>query len=210
MTKNLIILTLLCGLALMLVPSVAFAAQYGCYCKGDTRNLNLLMETFNNSNECSLQCMTSTDKLCEGYISGSCSKMPDTSPAPSSGEKLTNPLGEGTTLQLLIGRVISAVLGVVGSIALLMFIYGGFLWLTSAGAEQKITQGKQIITWATIGLAVIFLSYTLVNFVISGLGATGGTSSGGGGSNCQTLKDTCLKDAQSTACDEYPKQCQGI
>lgn len=97
---------------------------------------------------------------------------------------LTNPLGKNVTLQIIIGRVISAVLGVVGSIALLMFIYGGFLWLTSAGVEQKITQGKQIITWATIGLAVIFLSYTLVGFVITGLtkgGTAGGTAGGGVG-----------------------------
>ncbi len=91
--------------------------------------------------------------------------------------KFSNPLGTAD-LPTLIGRVISAVLGIVGSIALLMFIYGGFLWLTSAGAEQKITQGKNILVWATIGLAIIFLSYTLVGFVIKGLTST--TKPGGG------------------------------
>jgi len=114
---------------------------------------------------------------------------------------LDNPLGKDITVQTLVGRVISAVLGIVGSIALLMFIYGGFLWLTSSGNEQKITQGKQVLTWATIGLAVIFLSYTLVNFVISGLTTTnkpGGQTSigickctGGGGYQTQNTQSEC-------------------
>ncbi len=86
----------------------------------------------------------------------------------------------------LIGRIISAVLGIVGSIALLMFIYGGFMWLTSGGITEKITKGKQVLVWAAIGLVVIFLSYTLVNFVIKGL-ASSSTTSG----NDQTTIGTC-------------------
>jgi len=89
--------------------------------------------------------------------------------------KLTNPLGT-SDVPTLIGRVIKAVLGIVGSIALLMFVYGGFLWMTSSGNEQKITKGKNVLVWATIGLAIIFLSYSLVGFVIKGL--TGGESTG--------------------------------
>lgn len=76
----------------------------------------------------------------------------------------------------LVGGVIKAVLGIVGSIALLMFIYGGFLWLTSGGSTEKITKGKNVLTWAAIGLTVIFLSYTLVNFVIQGLTKGGETT----------------------------------
>lgn len=97
--------------------------------------------------------------------------------------ELKNPI-QAKDFQTLIGQVIKAVLGVVGSIALLMFIYGGFLWMTSSGNEQKITQGKNVITWATIGLAIIFLSYTLVNFVIGGITAGGG--GGGGGSTTES------------------------
>lgn len=89
--------------------------------------------------------------------------------------KLTNPLGT-SDIPTLIGRVIKAALGIVGSIALLMFIYGGFLWLTSAGNEQKISKGKNVLIWASIGLAIIFLSYSLVGFVIQGI--TGGETSG--------------------------------
>ena len=79
---------------------------------------------------------------------------------------LTNPLGTDITPQALIGRIINAVLGIVGSIALAMFIYGGFTWMTAAGGAEKVQKGKDILIWAAIGLVVIFASYALVNFVI--------------------------------------------
>ncbi|PIT93804.1 hypothetical protein COU00_02430 [Candidatus Falkowbacteria bacterium CG10_big_fil_rev_8_21_14_0_10_43_11] len=91
---------------------------------------------------------------------------------------LTNPLTNNTSgvdIPTLIGRVINGVLGVVGSLALLMFIYGGLLWMTSAGSDEKVKKGKDILVWATLGLIVIFTSYALVHFIIfQGLGAAGG------------------------------------
>ena len=81
---------------------------------------------------------------------------------------LDNPLSVDTP-QELIGTVINAALGIIGSIALIMFIYGGFIWLTSSGNEQKVTQGRNILMWAAIGLVIIFLSYALVKFVITDL-----------------------------------------
>ncbi|MCF7795054.1 pilin [Patescibacteria group bacterium] len=79
---------------------------------------------------------------------------------------LSNPLGAGTTPNTLIGNVINAVLGVIGSLALLMFVYGGITWMTSSGSPEKIKKGRDIIIWSVIGLAVVFFSYALVNFVI--------------------------------------------
>lgn len=71
----------------------------------------------------------------------------------------------------LIGKVIKGALGVVGSLALVMFIYGGLVWMTAAGNEQRVKMGKDILIWATIGLIVIFTSYALVHFIIfKGLG----------------------------------------
>ena len=79
---------------------------------------------------------------------------------------LSNPLGEGTTPNTLIARVINAILGVIGSLALLMFVYGGITWMTSGGSAEKVKKGRDIIIWSVIGLAVIFFSYALVNLVI--------------------------------------------
>ena len=79
---------------------------------------------------------------------------------------LDNPLGNTTTIPELINKIINAALGVVGSLALLMFIYGGFVWMLASGNEQAVTKGKNILMWATIGLVVIFASYSLVDFII--------------------------------------------
>lgn len=91
--------------------------------------------------------------------------------------KLCNPLvgncaaadQSGPDPQQLIGKIINAVLGIVGSLALIMFIYGGFTWMLAAGNAEKVKKGKDIIIWATIGLIVIFSAYALVKFVISGI-----------------------------------------
>jgi len=91
-------------------------------------------------------------------------------------EGLPNPLGIADPRQI-IGNVIKAVLGIVGSLALAVFIYGGFMWVTSAGNEEKVKKGKEMITWAAFGLAAIFLSYTLVTFVINAVSG-GGSSTG--------------------------------
>lgn len=82
-------------------------------------------------------------------------------------ESLTNPLGKITTPQLLIGQIINALLGIVGSLALLMFIYGGFIWMTAAGNQERVTKGRNVLMWAIIGLIIIFASYSLVNFIIT-------------------------------------------
>ncbi len=86
--------------------------------------------------------------------------------------QLTDPLGydnDPDGPQLFIGRVINASLGIVGSLALLMFVYGGFVWMLASGNQERVEKGKNILLWATIGLVVIFSSYVLVNFVISDL-----------------------------------------
>lgn len=80
---------------------------------------------------------------------------------------LTNPLGNVNTPQALIGKIITAVLGVVGSLALLFFVYGGLIWMTSAGNAEKVKQGRDTLVWAAIGLAVIFSAYAITRIVLS-------------------------------------------
>lgn len=81
---------------------------------------------------------------------------------------LSDPLGNVSVPQLL-GRVINTFLGISGSVALVMFVYGGFLWLTSAGNAERIQQGKNAIVWATLGLMMIFGAYAIVNFVLGAI-----------------------------------------
>lgn len=81
---------------------------------------------------------------------------------------LVDPLNS-VTLPQLAGRVIKAFIGIVGSLALLMFIWGGFLWLTAAGNTDRIKQGRDSMMWAVIGLVFIFSSYIIASFIIKAL-----------------------------------------
>jgi uncharacterized membrane protein YeaQ/YmgE (transglycosylase-associated protein family) len=73
---------------------------------------------------------------------------------------LDNPLSGIESPQALVGQVINSIFGIVGS-----------LWLTSAGSAEQVKKGKDIFIWAVIGLVVIFSAYSLVRFVIQGVGA---------------------------------------
>ncbi|MFH1536315.1 MAG: MopE-related protein [Patescibacteria group bacterium] len=63
--------------------------------------------------------------------------------------------------------LIGYILGLIGSIALLLIIIAGVMYMTSMGNEEKITKSKKIITGAVIGLAIALLSYSLLQLVLS-------------------------------------------
>ncbi len=88
--------------------------------------------------------------------------------------RLDNPLVSGDP-RVIAGNLIRAMLSITGSISLLMFVYGGVLWITAMGNEKTIDKGKKVLIWAVIGLAVIAGAYTLTNAVIYGL-TTGSVS----------------------------------
>ena len=58
------------------------------------------------------------------------------------------------------------IFGIIGSLALLMFIYGGVMFLISAGNSEKVEQAKKIITGAVIGLVIVFASYAIISFIM--------------------------------------------
>jgi hypothetical protein len=62
------------------------------------------------------------------------------------------------------------ILGVVGAVALLFFVYGGFVFILSGGNEQNVKKGKDILIGSIIGLAIVFASYLIVQFAASLLG----------------------------------------
>ena len=84
--------------------------------------------------------------------------------------KLDNPLPY-EDVPTLIGAVIRAILGVIGSIALVMFVYAGITWLTSGGNRKRIIKAQTTFIWACIGLFAIFASYAVIRFLFDALGA---------------------------------------
>lgn len=62
------------------------------------------------------------------------------------------------------------ILGMVGSLSLIMFIYGGIIFLISGGSSEKLSQAKKIIVAAVIGLVIVFTSYLIIKFVMGTMG----------------------------------------
>ncbi|MEK7102533.1 MAG: pilin, partial [Patescibacteria group bacterium] len=63
-------------------------------------------------------------------------------------------------------------LGLSGSVALVIFVWGGFLMLTSAGNPKKVQGGKDKMVAAIIGLIIIFSAFTVVKFALTFLDPT--------------------------------------
>lgn len=86
---------------------------------------------------------------------------------------LDNPLGTNVNsdnaVPALVGVIIRGALGVVGSLVLLMVVWGGFTWLTAAGNPEKVKLGSNTMMWAVIGLVVIFSSYFALDFVLKAI-----------------------------------------
>lgn len=58
-------------------------------------------------------------------------------------------------VSIVLGNATQLAFSLAGAVAVLMFIYGGFHYITAYGNEQRATTGKNIMIWAVVGLVVI-------------------------------------------------------
>ena len=177
---------ILLSFALVIATALFFAApaaraEFTCTCEsteaiGCARNSDLPQRT-PLANATSLDNATDLCRtLCQVMVPGMCLKSywatapssPDSTTCLEGSVCLTNPLNARTVPEL-IANILKAVIGIVGALALLVFIYGGFIWLTSGGDSGKVGAGKEAMKWAAVGLVVIFTSYGLVRFVFSAI-----------------------------------------
>lgn len=73
----------------------------------------------------------------------------------------------------------------ISSFAILMFVIGGVLWITSGGNTERVQRGRTIMVEAVIGTLLVFAAYAIVGFTLAALIGTpaGGKVSLFGGSN---------------------------
>lgn len=126
----------------------------------------------------------------------------------------TEPTGLSTAdIQTTTGTFIKASLAIVGTIFLVLMVYGGFLWMTARGAEDQITKSKETIIAAMIGIGVILAAYAITNLVTSGLISK--SSNKTSAITCTDDQNACLKlcaagidgGACRNTCDETFIQC---
>ncbi|MFA6521231.1 MAG: hypothetical protein WCT53_02500 [Candidatus Gracilibacteria bacterium] len=88
------------------------------------------------------------------------SKVPDTSAS------LADQKQSGGIIKVLLDAI-KMFVNIIGSIALIVFIIGALLTVTSSGKEDRLERGKTTMVYAVIGLVVTFLSFMLVALVQS-------------------------------------------
>ena len=88
--------------------------------------------------------------------------------------------GEGQPADLfgntgVLTEITNVILFIVGILSVIMLIYGGLRYVISGGDSKKVTDAKNTIMYAIIGLIIAILSFAIVNFVINAFTAGGGT-----------------------------------
>lgn len=63
-------------------------------------------------------------------------------------------------------HIINYLLTFLGLAAVAFIVYAGFLMVTAGGDDGQLEKGKNVITWAVIGIVIILLSYGIVNVVV--------------------------------------------
>jgi len=92
---------------------------------------------------------TGTLNLCpEGQFSGFCNVSSD-------------------SIGPIIGTVIIVMFILAIVIALIWLVIGGIKWITSSGDSSKVEGARNQIIAAVIGLIVVFLSFFILNFVLT-------------------------------------------
>ncbi len=77
---------------------------------------------------------------------------------------LPNPLNTSSIKDLLT-NIANGIAGIIGSLAVIVFIWAGILFLTSAGNEQRLGQAKKATLYAVIGLAIALAGTALIDFI---------------------------------------------
>ena len=85
----------------------------------------------------------------------------------------TQILGDGG----IFATAVNFLLFLVGAVAVIMIIFGGFRYIISGGDSGAVTNAKNTILYAVIGLIIASLAYAIIDFVletlIGGAGTTG-------------------------------------
>ncbi len=85
---------------------------------------------------------------------------------PGSGKVVDTIKGSQETAESAVQTLITRALSFLAILGVLYGIYGGFLMLTAGGEEEKMKKGRTILIQVAIGLVVIFLANSVVQFVL--------------------------------------------
>ena len=68
-----------------------------------------------------------------------------------------------------VASILRVAMGLLGIVAVVIVLIGGFTWMTAGGNEEKVGEAKKWIFAGVIGLAIILSAFALSTFVINSL-----------------------------------------
>ena len=74
------------------------------------------------------------------------------------------------TVYVVVNKVVSAFLGIIGILFFGLLMYGGIRWMLARGIEEHTTKAKEAITAAIIGMIIVVAAYALTSFIFKRLG----------------------------------------
>lgn len=94
--------------------------------------------------------------------------------------------------------LINLLLGMMGAVALVYFIWGGVIWITSGGNMEKVGRGRNIMINTVLAIVVAFSSYIILDFFVNDLL---------GANKNFAVSAECAEATDGTRCKSGPHQC---
>lgn len=69
----------------------------------------------------------------------------------------------------IFSTIVDVLLFVIGAVSVVMLIWGGIRYTTSAGNSTSVTAAKNTIMYAIIGLIIAFLAYAIIHWVVGAI-----------------------------------------
>lgn len=80
---------------------------------------------------------------------------------------------DGVDVQSIAETIVNVFTWIVGVVAVIMIIYGGFRYITSGGDSGKVSGAKNAIIFALVGLVIVILAQIIIRFVVNQFDGTG-------------------------------------
>ncbi|MBP6942482.1 MAG: IPT/TIG domain-containing protein, partial [Candidatus Buchananbacteria bacterium] len=126
---------------------------------------------------------------------------------------------QGTDLTLREGivLVVQWLLGFLGVVAVLVMLYGGWIWMKAGGSADEVTRAKRIIIQGLIGLVIILSAFAIVamifrttsEFLNGGDTCTPGETRSCSSGGCSGGVRTCDADGHWGSCGFGDRICPG-
>jgi hypothetical protein len=101
------------------------------------------------------------DNVCRGVLSAEGGTIPQDTTIASCREQGDDSFG------FIVRRIINIFSVVVGAVAVIMIIIGGFRYIISGGDSSGVSGAKNTILYAIVGLVIVLFAQIIVRFVLT-------------------------------------------